>query len=315
MKLVQFTAAGQTHWGVAQKDNLIDLNLAHAMLRASRSQEARFLAADPLDFIRQGRPALDAAKETLEFFDGRTVEGMVFKKESVKLLAPLTNPSKIVAVGLNYGEHRREQDVVADADIYPILFPKFPSAIIGPGDAITWDPAVTQKVDYEAELGVVIGRRADYVPVEQALDYVFGYVNLNDISARDLQFDERGGKQWTRGKSLDRFCPLGPYIVTRDEIPNPQDLSINCIVNGEMRQVSNTANMINTVAQLIAFISRGITLLPGDIIASGTPSGVGHHRKPPVYLQPGDMVQVEIEGLGQLMNPVEAWEAGPSVSS
>ncbi len=310
MRLVNFVAAGQTHWGAALKDTLIDLNLAHAMLGASRGQEARFLAPDPLDFIRQGPPALDAAKETLEFFDGRTVEGMVFKKESAKLLAPLTNPSKIVAIGLNYGEHRREQDIVPGSDLYPVLFPKFPSSIIGPGDAITWDPALTQKVDYEAELGVVIGRRAKNVPLEEALDYVFGYLNLNDISARDLQFDERGKQQWTRGKSLDTFCPLGPYLVTRDQVPDPQDLSVNCIVNGEMRQVSNTANMINGVAQLIAFISRGITLLPGDIIATGTPSGVGHHRNPPVYLQPGDVVQVEIEGLGQLMNPIEAWEGG-----
>jgi 2-keto-4-pentenoate hydratase/2-oxohepta-3-ene-1,7-dioic acid hydratase in catechol pathway len=308
LRLVHFIAAGQSHWGAAQKDMLIDLNLAHAMLRASHGQEARFLAADPLDFIRQGQAALDAAKETLDFFQERTVEGMVFKKESARLLAPLTNPSKIVAIGLNYGEHRREQDIVSGEDLYPVLFPKFPSAIIGPGDAITWDPALTQKVDYEAELGVVMGRRARNVPVEQALDYVFGYLNLNDVSARDLQFDERGGKQWTRGKSLDTFCPLGPYLVTRDDIPNPQDLSITTIVNGEMRQVSNTANMINSVAQIIAFISRGITLMPGDIIATGTPSGVGHHRKPPVYLAPGDVVQVEIEGLGQLTNPIEAWE-------
>ncbi len=311
MRLANFVAAGQTHWGVEHKDMLIDLNLAHAMLRASRGQEARFLAADPLDFIRQGQTALDAAKDLVEFFDTRTVEGMVFKKESARLLAPLTNPSKIVAIGLNYGEHRNEQNLLVDADLYPVLFPKFPSAIIGPGDAITWDPALTQKVDYEAELGVVIGRRAHYVPVEEALEYVFGYVNLNDVSARDLQHDERGKKQWTRGKSFDTFCPLGPYIVTRDQVPNPQDLSVNCIVNGEMRQVSNTAFMINGVAQLIAFITRGITLMPGDIIATGTPSGVGHFRKPPVYLQPGDVVQVEIEGLGQLMNPVEAWEAGP----
>ncbi len=311
MKLVNFTVAGQTHWGAVQKDVLIDLNLAHAMLRASRGQEARFLATDPLDLIRQGAPALEAARETLKFFGERMVEGMVFKKEAAQFLAPLTNPSKIVAIGLNYGEHRREQDIVTEAELYPILFPKFPSAIIGPGEPITWDPALTQMVDYEAELGVVIGRRATRVPVDAALDYVFGYCNLNDISARDLQFDERGGKQWTRGKSLDTFCPLGPYLVTRDEIPDPQDLSIRCIVNGEMRQVSNTSNMIHKVAQLISFISHGITLMPGDIIATGTPSGVGHHRKPPVYLKPGDVVQVEIEGLGQLMNPVEAWEPKP----
>ena len=159
-------------------------------------------------------------------------------------------------------------------------------------------------MDYEAELGVVIGKRATGVTADEALDYVFGYCSLNDISARDLQYDERGGKQWARGKSLDTFCPLGPYIATRDEIADPQNLAIRCWVNGQVRQDSNTAFMINGVAQLIAFISHGITLMPGDVIASGTPSGVGTFRNPPVYLKPGDVVEVEVEGLGRLRNPI-----------
>lgn len=303
MKLVTFSAGGQTRWGAVRGDYVIDLNLARAMLLASRGQEAKYLANDVLDFIRQGEPVWDAANETLEFLGSRTVDGISFPTESVKFLAPISNPSKIVAIGLNYDEHRREQNIV-NQDLYPILFPKFPSSLIGPGDVITWDPAVTQKVDYEVELGVVIGKRAKRVSEVEALDYVFGFCNLDDISARDLQFDEKGGKQWARAKSLDTFCPIGPYIVSKDEIADVQNLSVRCWVNGELRQDSNTRNMINGVAALIAFISKGITLMPGDIIASGTPSGVGHHRNPPVYLKPGDVVRVEVEGLGTLVNPI-----------
>ncbi len=305
MKLVTFEAGNQTRWGAVRGDTVVDLNLARAMYLASRGQEARYLATDLLDFIRQGADAREAVDETLEFLGSRIVEGISFHTAAAKLRAPLAHPSKIVAIGLNYGEHRREQNIIETTNIYPILFPKFPSAIIGPGDPITWDPALTQKVDYEAELGVVIGQRATRVPVVEALDYVFGYCNLNDVSARDLQFDERGGRQFTRGKSLDTFCPLGPYLVTRDEIPDPQNLALRCWVNGELRQNSNTGNMLSSIAQLVAFITQGITLLPGDIIATGTPSGVGHFAKPPVYLKPGDVVEVEVERLGRLTNPVK----------
>ncbi len=305
MRLVTFNAGGQVRWGVARGDTLIDLNLARAMFLASRGQDARYLAADVLDFVRQGDAAIDAANETLEFLGSRSVEGIVFRANAVRWLAPIPNPSKVIGVGLNYGEHRREQHIDAEQDLYPILFPKFPNAIVGSGEAITWDPGLTQQVDYEAELGVVIGKPAKRVPAQDALEYVFGYCNLNDVSARDLQNDERGRKQLTRGKSLDTFCPLGPFLVTKDEVPDPQNLSIRCWVNGQVRQDSNTAFMINSVAQLIAFISNGITLVPGDIIATGTPSGVGQHRNPPVYLKPGDMVEVEVEGLGRLMNPIE----------
>jgi 2-keto-4-pentenoate hydratase/2-oxohepta-3-ene-1,7-dioic acid hydratase in catechol pathway len=300
-------AGGQTRWGAVRGDAVIDLNLARAMHLASRGMEAKYLANDVLDFIQQGESAWDAANETLEFLGHRTIEGISFPSALAKLLAPLSNPSKVIAIGLNYGEHRREQNEIDARDTLrePILFPKFPNSIIGPGDAITWDATLTQKVDYEAELGIVIGKRAKRVSDVEVLDFVFGYVNLNDVSARDLQVDEKGGKQWARGKSLDTFCPLGPYIVTKDEIPDPQKLAVRCWVNGELRQDASTENMINGVARLGAFISQGITLMPGDIIASGTPSGVGHFANPPVYLKPGDVVEVEVEGLGRLSNPVK----------
>jgi 2-keto-4-pentenoate hydratase/2-oxohepta-3-ene-1,7-dioic acid hydratase in catechol pathway len=305
MKFVTFQSKDQVRWGALHGGTVIDLNLARAMLLASRGQEAKYLANDVLDFVRLGDAALEAAEETLEFFGHKVLEGISFPQEEVKLLAPISNPSKIVAIGLNYSEHRQEQTDVQKEEFYPILFPKFPNSIQNPGEAVTWNPATTQKVDYEAELGVIIGKRATNVSIEQALDYVFGYCNLNDISARDLQFDERGGKQWARGKSLDTFCPMGPFIATRDEIPNPQNLAIKCWVNGELRQDSNTAYMINGVARLISFISHGITLMPGDIIASGTPSGVGHYRTPPTYLKPGDIVEVEVEKLGKLTSPIK----------
>jgi 2-keto-4-pentenoate hydratase/2-oxohepta-3-ene-1,7-dioic acid hydratase in catechol pathway len=305
LKIVSFIAGGQTRWGALRGDYAIDLNLARAMHLASRGLDAHYLAADVLEFIRRGEEAWDAANETLEFFGHRFVDGITFRLDAIKLLAPIRNPSKIVAIGLNYSEHRREQNDVNATNIQPILFPKFPNSIIGPGEAITWDAALTQQVDYEGELGVVIGKRARRVSEMEALDSVFGYCNLDDISARDLQFDEKGGKQWGRGKSLDTFCPLGPHIVTRDQIADPQNLSIRTWVNDELRQDSNTGCMINGVAALIAFISQGITLMPGDIIASGTPAVVGHYRQPPMYLKPGDIVQVEVEGLGRLVNPVQ----------
>ena len=305
MKLITFQAHGQTRWGSMHGEAAVDLNLARAMFLASQGKEAKYLAADAVDFIRQGEEAWDAAEETLEFFGARVVDGISFHLDAVKLLAPLSNPSKVIGIGLNYGEHRSEQNIGADKSLYPILFPKFPSSIIGPGDAITWDPIMTQKVDYEAELGVVIGKRARRVSAADALDYVFGYCNLDDISARDLQHDEKGGKQYTRGKSLDTFCPMGPYVASKDEIPDPQNLRVQCWVNGEVRQDSNTSFMLSGVAQLIEFISQGITLMPGDVISSGTPSGVGHFRNPPVYLKPGDVVEVEVAGLGRLSNPIK----------
>lgn len=217
---------------------------------------------------------------------------------SPRLLAPLLRPSKIVAVGRNYREHAAEEGV--DVPAIPLLFAKFPSAIIGPGDEIRWPAQLTDSVDYEAELAVVIGKTARDVPVETALEHVFGYTCLNDVSARDLQF---GDGQWVRAKSIDTFCPIGPVVVTSDEIPDPQALGIRCRVNGELLQEASTNQMYFTVAEIISYCSRSFTLEPGDLIATGTPSGVGVFRKPPLYLGDGDVVTVEIDGIGSLSNP------------
>lgn len=207
---------------------------------------------------------------------------------------------KIVCVGLNYRDHAEESGQPIPES--PILFAKFPNTLIGNGDPIKI-PSITQEVDYEAELGVVIGKTASQVPVDEALDYVQGYTCVNDVSARDLQFADG---QWVRGKTLDTFCPTGPRVVPVGEISDPQNLSIKCLVNGEVMQDSSTNQMIFSAAELVSFISQGITLEEGDLIATGTPSGVGFARKPPVFLKPGDVVRVEIEGIGALENPVVA---------
>jgi len=216
---------------------------------------------------------------------------------SVQLLAPLSDPGKVIAIGLNYRDHAREAKV--DAPTAPPIFAKFPSAIVGPEQDIRWDPRYTSQVDFEAELAVVIGRRARRVAEDEALSYVFGYTCLNDVSARDLQFSDG---QWVRGKSLDTFCPIGPWIVTRDEIPDPQRLAISSWVNGELMQRASTSDMYFSVAQLLAYCSEAFVLEPGDVIATGTPPGVGAFREPPRFLTDGDEVIVEIEGIGRLTN-------------
>ena len=210
---------------------------------------------------------------------------------------PFARPGKIVCVGLNYRDHAEESGM--EIPERPLVFAKWPSSLIGPGRPIVL-PEQAQEVDYEAELGVVIGKRAQRVPVADALDYVSGYVCANEVSARDVQFAEG---QWTRGKSFDTFCPVGP-ITPADQVPDPQALRIRCVLNGEVVQDSSTAQMIFTVAEVIAFTSDGITLEPGDLILTGTPAGVGFGRRPPVYLADGDEVTVEIEGVGSLTNPV-----------
>ena len=210
---------------------------------------------------------------------------------------PFARPGKIVCVGLNYRDHAEESGMEIPAR--PLLFAKWPNALIGPGKPILL-PAQAKEVDYEAELGVVIGERARGVAAADALGHVAGYVCANEVSARDVQFADG---QWTRGKSFDTFGPVGP-MVSADQVPDPQALPIRCLVNGEVVQDSSTAQMIFTVAEVIAFISDGITLEPGDLILTGTPAGVGWVRKPPVFLADGDEVTVEIEGVGSLTNPV-----------
>ncbi|MDX6398984.1 MAG: 2,4-didehydro-3-deoxy-L-rhamnonate hydrolase [Gaiellaceae bacterium] len=211
----------------------------------------------------------------------------------------IERPGKIICVGLNYRRHAEEQGVQAPEQ--PMLFAKWATALTGPGDPIVLPP-ISTKVDYEAELGVLIGSRVKGVRVENALEAVRGYLCANDVSARDLQ---RADGQFTRAKSLDTFCPVGE-LVPAAEVPDPQALRIRCLVNGEVHQDSTTADMIFSVAEVIAFVSEAITLEPGDLILTGTPEGVGLFRDPPVFLADGDEVTVEVEGLPSLTNPVRA---------
>ena len=210
---------------------------------------------------------------------------------------PIARPGKIVCVGLNYRDHAEESGL--ELPERPLLFAKWPSSLIGPNEPIVL-PEQAKEVDYEAELGVVIGTRASRVAVEDALEHVEGYLCANEVSARDVQFADG---QWTRGKSFDTFGPVGPLVPAGD-VPDPQALRIRCLLNGEVVQDSSTAQMVFTVAEVIAFVSDGITLDPGDLILTGTPAGVGLGRKPPVYLADGDEVTVEIERIGSLTNPV-----------
>jgi 2-keto-4-pentenoate hydratase/2-oxohepta-3-ene-1,7-dioic acid hydratase in catechol pathway len=215
----------------------------------------------------------------------------------MELLAPVPRPGKVVAIGRNYREHAAEEGI--ESPSAPLIFAKFSSSVIGPGAEIHWDARLTQQVDYEAELAVVIRRRTRRVSISEALDAVLGYTCLNDVSSRDLQY---GDGQWTRGKSLDSFCPMGPAIVTADELGSVGDLAIRCLVNGEERQSSRTSYLYFGIAEIISHCSQAFTLEPGDVIATGTPGGVGHFRTPPVYLADGDEVVVEIERVGRLVN-------------
>lgn len=218
----------------------------------------------------------------------------------VPLGPPVVGPRKIICVGLNYRDHADEAGMPIPET--PVLFAKFENTLVGPGAPVVIPP-FAKEVDYEAELGVVIGRSASQVSVDEALDHVLGYTCINDVSARDIQFAD---VQWVRGKSLDTFCPIGPWIVTTDEITDPQTLGIRCIVNGETLQDSNTKEMVRSVAELVSFISDSIALEPGDVIATGTPAGVGFSRTPPILLKPGDVMRVEIDGIGALENPLVA---------
>jgi 2-keto-4-pentenoate hydratase/2-oxohepta-3-ene-1,7-dioic acid hydratase in catechol pathway len=253
------------------------------------------IPATMLELIRGGKEALGqvAEKHAKQEFKS-------FLLAEMHIRAPIDNPQKIMAIGHNYMDHIREQN--APVPTHPLLFAKFPSSIIGPGETITWDENLTKQVDIEAELGVVIGRKARRISVDEALDYVFGYTVLNDVSARDLQY---GDKQWVRGKSLDTFCPIGPVIVTSDEIPNPQNLHLNSQINDFVLQDSNTKEMIFTVAFLISYLSQAFTLEPGDLIASGTPNGVGMYRNPQIFLKDGDIITVEVEKIGKIINPAK----------
>ena len=264
--------------------------------------------------IGYGTADFAQAGSVMQKLRGDLFAGLVETGETAtvqRLLAPL-DPRVILGIGLNYRQHAAETN--APLPEFPVLFFKNPASVQNPGDPIElprW--LASAKVDYECELAVVIGRPCKNVTRADALDYVLGYTCANDVSARDWQ-KEGGGSQWCRGKSFDTFCPLGPVLVTPDEIPNPNALRISTKVNGETLQDSSTSDMIFDVPALIEFLSGSTTLLPGTVILTGTPSGVGMARTPPRWLQPGDTVTVEIEGIGALTNPVRAEEVSGASS-
>jgi 2-keto-4-pentenoate hydratase/2-oxohepta-3-ene-1,7-dioic acid hydratase in catechol pathway len=303
MKLCQFKTkdSEQQRLGMLVTDDRVcDVaDLARAVKSAGGSPPDWLLEANQtLSVIRRG-PAGPAQVASLLDAGPHSGHGQtaVYGVDSIEFL-PAVYPSKILAIGRNYADHAAEGG--SDLPKAPLLFNKLPNSLSAHNVPIVL-PHISEQVDYEAELAVIIGRRARRVDEAQAFDYVFGYSLINDVSARDLQF---GDGQWTRGKSLDTFAPLGPFITTRDEVQDVQSLKIEGLLNGQVMQTSNTSKMIFKVAQLVSYLSQGITLEPGDVIATGTPDGVGIFRKPPVLLKPGDIFEVKIEKLGTLRNPV-----------
>lgn len=284
MKLATVLYEGQERVGVITGDHISFVNVQGGML----------------GLIQQGADGPERMLRGLELRNENTAPANMDKValDAVQLVPPIRNPSKIICIGLNYGDYARAGNITPP--VRPLCFSKFPSSLVGMDGEITWSESLATQVDYEAELVAVIGKTARHVSKEHALDYVFGYTCGNDISARDLQNSDG---QWVRSKSLDTFAPLGPWVVTADEIADPQALSIRCLVNNVPVQDSSTREMIFGVAALIEFLSQSFTLLPGDLVFTGTPAGVGVFRTPPLYLSNRDRVTVEIERIGRLSNP------------
>ena len=251
-------------------------------------------------WLQKARAIFDSVQRDASVLDQLKQQNCLVPAQDAYWFAPVPRPGKLICIGLNYRDHAKESKMPLPDK--PVVFSKFSSAVIAPGEPVVL-PRTSQQVDYEAELAVVIGRRAKHVSADRAYDYVLGYTAFNDVTARDFQFADG---QWQRGKSCDTFAPMGQTIVTADVIADPHKLSIKLTLNGEVMQDSNTDQLIFGVPQLIEFVSQSITLEPGDVIATGTPPGVGFARKPPVFLKPGDEMQVLIEGMGGLGNPVVA---------
>jgi 2-keto-4-pentenoate hydratase/2-oxohepta-3-ene-1,7-dioic acid hydratase in catechol pathway len=313
MKLVTYESAKQSRLGVMQGDFVVDVAAAYGLIAKGRIADAKVAAAakvlqklgrppqDMIELLRLGeryRQALGVIVAGASAMGKKGPKGLLIPSRTAKLRAPIAHPNKITCVGLNYADHARESGQEPPAA--PIFFLKSHNTICGPGDPIKLPPN-SAKVDYEAEFAVVIGKRGNRIPESDAHRYIAGYTLLNDVSARDMQFSD---KQWYRGKSCDTFAPTGPWIVTPDEIPDPNNLRISLTLNGETLQDSNTSNLILKVPFLISYLSQSVTWEVGDLISTGTPSGVGFARKPPVFLKAGDAVSVTVEGIGTLTNPV-----------
>lgn len=279
MKLVTYVKDGQNYAGaVDENDNVFDVSAVGDVLTIMCSASAR-----------------RKAKSLMNAKDAKAVG----KMGRLKLRAPVT-PQKILAIGVNYLEHFKEMGRT-DLPTKPVVFAKMINALANPGDTVTWYSDATQKMDYEAELAIVMGKKCYRVSEDDALSYVGGYTAANDFSARDIQNGD-DAKQWVLGKSFDGACPIGPSIVTSDEIPDPQTLDIQCILNGQVMQHANTSDMLFTCKRLVSHLSHYMTLNPGDVIITGTTHGVGAARKPPVFMKDGDVVIIQLEKIGQLKN-------------
>jgi 2-keto-4-pentenoate hydratase/2-oxohepta-3-ene-1,7-dioic acid hydratase in catechol pathway len=301
MKLVTYSVGKNVNVGAVVGDDVLDLNAAFKAHLGGSFKGAKVVPLDMLGFLDLGTKGLAEAKRAMKAAEGSKY---LTPLKKVKLVAPIPRPRKnIVCLGLNYAEHVKEGSKGTSANLppVPIYFTKPPTAVSGPYDNIVY-PKVTEKLDYEAELAFVIGKKGKNIPEEKVYDYIAGYMAFDDVSARDLQSKHQ---QWYRGKSLDTFAPMGPWIVTKDEISDPQNLDLWCKVNGVERQHTNTSDMIFNLKKIVAVLSAGITLEVGDIFATGTPSGVGAAH-PLGLLKPGDVVEVGIEKIGSIKNKVVA---------
>ncbi|MFT5367298.1 MAG: 2-keto-4-pentenoate hydratase/2-oxohepta-3-ene-1,7-dioic acid hydratase in catechol pathway [Candidatus Latescibacterota bacterium] len=283
MRLVTFEHQGTRRLGVRTGDAIVDLSQADASLPTNMR-----------DFLAAGENALNSARTAADKGEH------AISASDVKICAPIHNPEKVICIGLNYADHAAESGMPIPPE--PVVFSKYASCIINPGDNIV-APSVSNEVDYEVELVVIIGKAGRNIPKSDALNHVAGYTVGHDVSARDYQLQKPGG-QWMLGKTFDTFAPLGPDLVTPDEVGDPGNLDIRCSLNGEIVQSSNTSQLIFNIETLISYLSHVFTLTPGDIIFTGTPSGVGMGRTPQVWLKEGDVVVCEIDGLGRLENPV-----------
>jgi len=302
MKLYTFVADGQPRIGVGFKDQIVDLSAVAAAMRPARN-----LPADMLSFLQMGEAGLNAAREVVAFMQKRPALPVGVQVahlfDTVKILAPIPRPGKILCSGINYRGHM-EENPGAKLPTEPFFFSKLPTAVIGPGEPIV-HPKLSKQVDYEVEFAVVIGKRMKRTPRNEVMDCVAGYTILHDVSARDVQFKDN---QITLGKNFDTFSPLGPCIVTKDELPDPGNVRLRSLLNGKIMQDGTTADWVFQLPELLARLSDVMTLEPGDVVSTGTPAGVGVFRKPQVFLKPGDVVRLEIDGIGVLENAVIADE-------
>ncbi|EKN71637.1 2-keto-4-pentenoate hydratase/2-oxohepta-3-ene-1,7-dioic acid hydratase [Neobacillus bataviensis LMG 21833] len=301
MKLISYRAQSSTHLGVViEEDKVLSLSSLHDLYKDCISQEFT-IPNDMKQFIEQNETALPYAEALIDcYLNDQEVKDLpsCFLSD-VEIIAPIAQPEKIICVGLNYMDHCKETNMEPPSS--PVIFSKYANAIIGDKAAIEL-PINSNQVDFEAELTIVIGKEAKCISEEEAEDYIFGYTIMNDVSARDLQFADT---QWSRGKSADTFAPMGPVIVTKDEVGDPHQLDISLRLNDEIMQQSNTNQLIFRIPTIISFLSQSMTLKPGDVIATGTPPGVGMGRDPKVWLKDGDFLSITIENIGTLSNHVK----------